>query len=97
MFGPPPSHGGQIFHAAPQRHSAQGQVDLPGGGGGGSIFGHCGSCQDVRHFFQCCPCAADLWDSFYVEIMTVVPGYLSDLDLLIQAFLVCPDQWRGWW
>ncbi len=84
---PPPSHCGQIFHAASQHPSAQGQVDLPGAVVEG-LCGHCGSCKDVRHFFQCCPCAADLWDSFYVKMVAVVPGSPSDLDLRMLAFNV---------
>ncbi len=51
---------------------------------------NCGGCEDVPHFLQCCSCVSDLWDSLCVKLLAVVPGFPSDLDLLMLAFPVCP-------
>jgi hypothetical protein len=49
---------------------------------------HCGDIEDVVHFFQRCPPAADLWDGLYVKLLSLVPGFSSDL--LMLAFPTCP-------
>jgi hypothetical protein len=33
---------------------------------------------------------ADLWDGLYVRLLSLVPGFLSDRDLLWLAFPPCP-------
>ncbi len=47
---------------------------------------HCVDLESTRHFFQICPRIADLWDSLYVRLVTMVPGLSSDLELLMLAF-----------
>ncbi len=51
---------------------------------------HCGDPEEVEHFFQCCRQVADLWDGLYVRLLSLVPGFPSDWDLLWLAFPPCP-------
>jgi hypothetical protein len=51
---------------------------------------HCWVGEDVAHFFQHCPRLSVHWDSLYVKLLSVVPGFSSDWDLLMLAFPVCP-------
>jgi hypothetical protein len=38
------------------------------------------------HLFKHCPCISDLWDSLYAKM---VPGFPSDWEQLLLAFLAC--------
>ena len=51
---------------------------------------HCGEPEEVEHFFQRCQRVADLWDGLYVRLLSLVPGFPSDRDLLWLAFPPCP-------
>jgi hypothetical protein len=51
---------------------------------------HCWEPEEVEHFFQRCQRVADLWDGLYVRLLSLVPGFPSDRDLLWLAFPPCP-------
>ncbi len=51
---------------------------------------HCGDLEEVEHFFQRCRREADLSDGLYVRLLSLVPGFPSDWELLWLAFPLCP-------
>jgi hypothetical protein len=51
---------------------------------------HCGEPEEAEHFFQRCQRVADLWDGLYVRLLSLVPGFPSDRNLLWLAFPPCP-------
>ncbi len=84
---PPP--GGQVLQAALQHSSPEGPSGLHWGRSDGACP-HCGDPEEVEHFFQRCRRVADLWDGLYVRLLSLVPGFPSDWDLLWLAFPPCP-------
>ncbi len=47
---------------------------------------HCGALESPSHFFQQCPCIADLWEGLYARLVTLLPGLPLDVEFLMLAF-----------
>jgi hypothetical protein len=87
--GLPPAMVDKMFQLLHNVLPLKGRLDSLGIVADGSCP-HCGVLETPRHFFQQCPCIADLWEGLYARLVALVPGLPSDVELLMLAFPAAP-------